>query len=151
MSNAAGIEKSIDITELATYTNKIKEVASISRAMTPVYLRDFIIGQDVAISLLAKAVQADARAKARLEYTQSIAYLENARSYLTQHNIKDTSEARKQYVDIDPDVLAAKETKAKTEALVTLLKGKLSELRQAHDDLKRITYSDQHLTPYEGA
>lgn len=144
------ISTTIDITTLATYTNKIKEVASTSKMMAPVLLRDLIIGQDVAITLLAKAMQADANAKAKLEYVQSIAYLENAKPYLESKSIKDTSEARKQYVDIDPDVCKAKDNKAKTEALVVLLKGKLSELRQAHDDLKKITYADTNMTQWEG-
>jgi len=30
------------------------------------------------------------------------------------------------------------------------LKSKLSQLRQAHDDLKKIAYGDQNLTSYEG-
>lgn len=144
------LEKVVDITQLAIYTNKIAEVASISKMMAPTYLRDFIIGQDVATTLLAKAVQADAKAKAKLEYAQSIAFLENAKVYLDSKGIKDTAEARKQYVDIDPDVIEAKDNKARTEAMVVLLKGKLSELRQAHDDLKRVTYTDPHMTPYEG-
>jgi hypothetical protein len=144
------LDKPLDITHLATYTNKIGEVASVSKMMAPVYLRDFIIGQDIATTLLARAVQADAKAKARLEYVESIAYLENAGTYLESKSIKESSEARKRYVDIDPDVVAAKDSKARTEALVVLLKGKLSELRQAHDDLKRIAYSDPHMTAYEG-
>jgi len=143
-------EKVVDITQLAVYTNKVEELSSISKMMAPVYLRDFIIGQDIAAGLLAKAVRADAKAKAQLEYAESIAYLENAKAYLDAKSIKDTSEARKQYVNIDPSVIEAKDKKAMTEAMVILLKGKCSELRQAHDDLKRITYDNSNMTPYEG-
>lgn len=142
--------KVLDITQLAEYTNKVEELSSVSKMMAPVYLRDFIIGQDVATNLLAKAVRFDAKAKARLEYVESIAYLENAKAYLDSKGIKDTSEARKQYVNIDPDVVEAKDKKAMTEAMVILLKGKCSELRMAHDDLKKITYGDSNMTPYEG-
>lgn len=143
-------ERVMDITQLAVYVNKIEDMASVTKMMAPVYLRDFIQGQDVATTLYAKAVKADAKAKARLEYVQSIAYLENAKAYLDTKGIKDTSEARKQYVDIDPDVVDAKDAKAQTEALVILLKGKVSELKQAHDDLKKITYADVNMTDYEG-
>ena len=143
-------EKVMDITQLAVYVNKIEELSSVTKMMAPVYLRDFIQGQDVATNLFARAVKADAKAKARLEYVESIAYLENAKAYLDAKGIKDTSEARKQYVNVDPDVVEAKDQKAQTEALVILLKGKCSELRQAHDDLKRITYDNPHMTPYEG-
>ncbi len=142
--------KVVDVTRLAEYVNKIEELSSVSKMMAPVYLRDFIIGQDVAATLLAKAVQADNKAKAALEYAESIAYLENAKAYLDIKSIKDTSEARKQYVNIDPAVILAKDNKAMTEAMVVLLKSKLSELRQSHDTLKKITYGDGNMTPYEG-
>lgn len=144
------LPEKVDITRLATYVNKIEELSSINKMMAPNYLKDYIVGQDVAAHLLAKAVQADSRAKAKLDYAESIAYLEKAKEYLETHGIKDTSEARKQYVNIDQDVQSAKDEKARTEALVTLLKSKLSQLRQAHDDLKKIVYGDQNLTPYEG-
>lgn len=142
--------KVVDITQLAEYINKVEELSSVSKMMAPVYLRDFIIGQDVATGLLAKAVRSDAKAKAHLEYMESIAYLENAKAYLDAKGIKDTSEARKQYVNVDPGVVEAKDRKAMTEAMVVLLKGKCSELRQAHDDLKRIAYDNSNTTSYEG-
>ena len=142
--------QAMDITQLAQYTNKIEELASVSKMLAPVFLRDFIICQDVAIKLLAIANQADCKAKAKLEYTQSIAYLENAKPYLESKGIKDTSEARKQYVDIDPEVISAKDHKAMTEAMVILLKGKVNELRMAHDDLKKITYTDSQMSNWEG-
>jgi hypothetical protein len=142
--------KVVDITQLAEYVNKIEELSSVSKMMAPVYLRDFIIGQDVAITLLAKAVQADNKAKAALEYAESIAYLENAKAYLDAKGIKDTSESRKQYINIDPNVIEAKERKSLTEAMVVLLKGKTQELRMAHDDLKRITYDTSNATNWEG-
>lgn len=144
------IEKTMDITQLAEYVNKIGELSSVSKMMAPTYLRDFIQGQDVAITLLARAITLDGKAKARLDYVESIAYLENAKAYLDAKGIKDTSEARKQYVNIDPDVVAAKDKRAQTEALVVLLKGKISELKQAHDDLKKVTYADTNMTDYEG-
>lgn len=144
------IEKVVDITQLASYINKIEELSSVSKMLAPVYLRDFIIGQDIAITLYARAVKADAKAKAKLEYAESIAYLESAKAYLDAKGIKDTSEARKQYVNIDPTVLEAKDQKAQTEAFVILLKGKVSELKQAHDDLKKVIYADPSMTDYEG-
>lgn len=140
----------IDVTQLAVYLGKVKEIASINKMMGATYLRDFIEGQDVAGQLLARAVQADIKAKARLEQAEAIAYLDHASDYLVSKNIKDSSEARKRYIDIDEGVIAAKDNKAKTEALVSLLKNKLSVLRQAHDDLKKILYGDQHMTSYEG-
>ena len=140
----------LDITQLALYLEKANNIASVSKMMVGVYLQDLIKGQDIAGALLAKAVQADIKAKSRLDYAESIAYLDKASDYLQSKGIKDSSEARKRYVDIDEDVLAAKDKKAQTEALVSLIKNKLSILRQSHDDLKKITYGDQHMTGYEG-
>lgn len=141
---------SLDITVLATYLDKVKEIASVNKMMGAVYLRDFILGQDVAGALLARAVQADIKAKARLEQAEAIAYLDNASEYLQARSIKDSSEARKRYIPLDEGVVKASDDKARTEALVSLLKNKLSILRQSHDDLKKILYGDQHMTQYEG-
>lgn len=140
----------VDITRLAQYLDKVKDIASINKMMGAVYLQDFIQGQDVAGALLAQAIQADIKAKTKLEQAEAIAYLDRASDFLKSKNIKDTSEARKTYVDIDEDVLVAKDEKAKTEALVALLKNKLSILRQSHDDVKKIVYGDQNSTGYEG-
>lgn len=141
---------SIDVTSLAEYLEKVKDIASINKMMGATYLRDFIQGQDVAGALLAKAIQADVKAKSRLEQAEAIAYLDKASEYLREKNIKDSSEARKRYVDIDPDVMTAKDNKAKAEALVSLLKNKLSILRQSHDDVKKILYGDNNMSQWEG-
>lgn len=140
----------IDVTQLAVYLDKIKDLASINKMMAATYLRDFIIGQDIAGQLLARAIREDAKAKARLEQAEAIAYLDNALDYLVSKGIKDSSEARKRYIDVDENVLLAKDKKAQTEALVSLMKNKLSVLRQGHDDLKKIVYGDTHMTAYEG-
>jgi len=141
---------SVDITDLATYLQKVDDIPSVSKMMGGVYLRDFIKGQDVAGQLLAKAIQADVRCKAKLDQAKAEAYLDRAADYLKQRSIKESSEARKMYVDVDPDVIQAQENKAKTEALVSLMKNKLSVLRQAHDDLKKLLYGDNHMTGFDG-
>lgn len=140
----------IDVTRLAVYLDKVREIASINKMMGATYLRDFIEGQDVAGELLARAIREDAKAKSKLEQAEAIAYLDKATDWLKAKGIKESSEARKQYIDIDEDVIAAKDKKAMTEALVSLMKNKLSVLRQAHDDLKKIVYGDTHMTGYEG-
>ncbi len=140
----------IDVTSLAHYLEKVGQIASINKMMGPSFLKDFIEGQDVAGGMLARAIQEDSRTKARLDQARAIAYLDRASEYLQSKGIKDTNESRKMYIDIDPDVVKALDDKARTEALVALLKNKLSILRQAHDDLKKILYGDQHLTNWEG-
>ncbi len=140
----------LDITQLSVYLDKAKKIASVSKMMAGVYLQDLIVGQDIAGQMLAKAVQADIKAKSKLDELEAIAYLDKASDYLKERNIKDSSEARKRYVDVDPNVLAAKDNKAKTEALVALLKNKLNVLKMSHDDLKKMVYGDNNMTQFEG-
>lgn len=144
------LSERVDVTSLVKYLDKVKELHSINKMMGAAYLRDFIEGQDVAGVLVAKAIQADIKAKAELERAEAIAYLDNAADYLKAKGVKDTSEARKQYVSLDEGVIAAQDKKAQTEAMVSLFKNKLSILRQAHDDLRKILYGDNHMTGYEG-
>lgn len=140
----------IDVTALAQYLQKVGQLSSISKMMGPTYLKDFIEGQDVAGAMLARAIREDVRMKAKLDQAKAIAFLDKSSEYLTSKGLKVTDEARKRYVDLDDDVLAAADAKAQTEALVALLKNKLSILRQAHDDLKKILYGDQNMTNWEG-
>jgi hypothetical protein len=57
------ISINIDVTQLAAYLEKANQIASVPKMMAGVYLQDLIKGQDVAGHLLAKAVQADIKAK----------------------------------------------------------------------------------------
>jgi hypothetical protein len=148
MSNDSQL--SINITSLAEYLEKVKDIPSLNKMMGPTYLKTFIEGQDVCGAMLAKAIREEARAKARLDQAKSIAYLEKATEYLQSKSIKVTDESRKKYVDIDPDVIKAQDQKNMLEAMVVLLKNKLAILRQSHDDVKKIIYGDQNQTPWEG-
>jgi hypothetical protein len=140
----------IDVTALAHYLEKVGQLSSINKMMGPTYLKDFIEGQDVAGMLLARAIREDGKTKARLEQAKAIAFLDRSGDYLTSKGFKITDEARKRYMDLDEDVMVAADAKAQTEALVSLLKNKLSILKQAHDDLKKILYGDTSMTQWEG-
>lgn len=142
--------KSLDVTKLVEYTRKIKDIGALNNMMAPTYLRDFIMAQDHTSSLLSMAIRCDVEAQSALDTAKSIAYLDNAGEYLEKKGIKDTAEARKQYIDLDEDVIKAKDLKAKTAALVTFLKNKYQSFRQAHDDIKKTAYGDQYQTPNEG-
>ncbi len=139
----------VDITGLVEYLNKGKELAGITKLHAPSYLRDFILGQDLASNLLSAAIELDVKNKGQLDFQESVAYLEKASAFLQLKGIKDTSEARKMYISLDPQVMAAIDQKAKSEALVSLIKNKLIILKQYHDDLKRITYDNYQMTSYE--
>jgi len=145
--------QSLDMTRVIEFTRKIQDISKgFNTQLAPIYLRDFIIAYDLTNALLAKAVRTDLRADAFLKQVESIAYMDNAHEYLEQRGIKDTAEARKRYVPIDPDVMKAQDTKARTAAMVVFLKNKLFEFRLAHDDVKKIAYSSDynHNTEYEG-
>lgn len=154
MTNALTLVKeqmlSLDVTKIAEYSRKLKDIGSISKMVAPLYLRDFILAYDVTNNLYSNAIRCDIMAQTALDTAKAIAYLDRANEYLKAKGIKESSEARKQYVDIDPDVLEAADVKARTSALVQLLKNKLQEFRMAHDDVKKMTYGDAYSSPEEG-
>lgn len=142
--------QTVDVTKLVEYTRKIKDIGSLNKMMAPSYLRDFIIAYDLCGSMLAAAVRYDLDATTELETAKAIAYLDKAGDYLKDKGIKESSAARERYVAIDPDVIASSNTKAKTTALVVLLKNKLQDFRMAHDDVKKMVYSDEYQSGNEG-
>ena len=113
-------------------------------------MRDFINAIDITNLMLMNIIKLDADAKSALQTAESVAYLDKASEYLIEKNIKASDGSKKMYVNIDEDVLKAKETKAKTEALVAFLKNKLQIFRFCHDDVKKIGYADQQMTGFEG-
>ncbi len=142
--------QAIDVTKIAEYSKKLRDIGSISKMMAPMYLRDFILAYDATNNLYASAIRCDIMATTALDTVKSIAYLDKAKEYLVARGIKESSEARKQYVDVDPDVIEAADVKAKTSALVQLLRNKMQEFRMAHDDVKKMTYGDGYMSPDEG-
>lgn len=140
----------IDVTKLVEYAKKIDDIGRLNHMLAPQYLRDFIKAYDYTNSMLSVAIRCEAEAAANLKTAESIAYLDRAGDYLKDKGIKDTAESRKKYVDVDPDVIQAQNTKAKTVALVVFLKNKLQAFRMAHDDVKKMVYTDAYQTPEEG-
>jgi hypothetical protein len=136
---------------IAEYTNKLADVASGANTMNaPLMIRDFIVAMDITNSLLAQAIRDDSKATSALKEAESIAYFDRATDYLKSKGVKDSSEAKKMYIYIDEDYKIAADKKAKTEAMVSLLKNKLQEFRCAHDSIKKMAYSsDYSNTPME--
>lgn len=144
--------EAIDVTQLVKFTNKIKEIGhGFNPMLAPIYLQDFIIAYDISNTMLASAVKADLMAENACKQAESIAFLDRASSYIKESGLKDSAEARKKYIDIDSDVIAAKELRAKTTAIVTFLKNKLQAFRMAHDDIKKMAYTDQYQTDNESS
>lgn len=154
MSNLTKIEHSlqtIDVTKLVQYTRRIQEIGQgFNPSLAPIFIRDFIMAYDITNVYLAEATKADVRADTAIKYSEAIAYLERAGTYLKDREIKDSNAAREKYIPIDPDVMAAREIKAKTTALCKFLYNKLQEFRSAHDSVRKIAYSQTFQSDHEG-
>lgn len=142
--------QAIDVTKLVHYTNKIQDVGGMNKMLAPNYLRDFIMAMDMTSSMLSKAVQSNLRAKAELDKFKAIAYLDKAQDYCKEKEIKLSNGVREMYVDLDEDVISAKDRYAATEAMVTFLKNKYQAFRCAHDDVKKISFNEVQGTGFEG-
>lgn len=142
--------QTIDVTKLVEYTKKISEIGSLNKMLAPNYLRDFINAMDLTSSMLSKAVKTNLMCKAELDKTKAIAYLDKATDYCNDNNIKISNGAREMYVDLDADVVDAKNKYAASEAMVTFLKNKYQAFRCAHDDVKKISFNEAQGTGFEG-
>ena len=142
--------QTIDVTKLVEYSKKIEEIGSLNKMLAPNYLRDFINAMDMASSMLSKAVKDNLEHKAELDKAKAIAYLDKATDYCQANNIKISNGVREMYVDLDEDVIAAKNKYAASEALVLFLKNKYQAFRCAHDDVKKISFNDTQGTGFEG-
>jgi hypothetical protein len=143
----------LDLTRVVEFTKKIQDLSQgFNTQLAPIYLRDFIMAIDVTNALLAQAIRTDLRADAYCKQCEAIAFMDNAKAHLEARSLRDSAEARKKYVPMDPAVMDAAEAKAKTAAMVVFLKNKLLEFRLAHDDVKKMAYSNDyhHNTEYEG-
>lgn len=144
--------KSLDIGKILKYNEKLEDLTHGANTMkAPLFLRDFILAYDETNVLLSKAMRYLAQAEAALKAAESIAYFDRAADYLVEKNVKDSSEARKRYIPLDPEVQAAERVKGFAEAMVSLLKNKMMEFRMAHDDVKKMAYTnDNNNSAYEG-
>ena len=140
----------IDINRLAAFTRKLGDIGQgFNKIMAPVYLREFIIAYDVSSVMHAKAVQAELNAKALVDTTEAIAYLDRAPDYFKARNEKPTVESRKAYVALDPDVQRAKDVHARAQAMALLMRNKVQEFRFAIDAIKQLS-QDGYMSPWEG-
>lgn len=142
--------QSIDVTKLVEYTNLIKDIGTMNKMMAPNYLKNFIMAMDMTSSMLAKAVKTNLEYKASLDRFKAIAYLDKARDYCINNEIKISNGVREMYIDLDEDVIAAKDKYAASEAMVVFLKNKYQAFRVSHDDVKKISFNEVQGTAFEG-
>ena len=142
--------QTVDVTKLVEFTKLIKDIGGMNKMMAPNYLRDFINAMDMTSALLSKAVKANLESKARLDRAKAIAYLDKAGDYAISKDIKISNGVREMYVDLDDDVIEAKDRFAASEAMVVFLKNKYQAFRCAHDDVKKISFNEVQGTGFEG-
>ena len=142
--------QSLDVTKLVHYTEKIKEIGELNKMLAPLYLRDFINAMDLTSTMLSKATKSNLDAKSYLEKVKAIAYLDKSEEYCKTKGIKMSNGIREAYVDLDEDVIRAKETYSASEAMCIFLKNKYQAFRCAHDDVKKISFNDAQGTGFEG-
>lgn len=136
------------IEQIAKYSEIVKNLAKGSNPMmAPMMLQDLLVAMDLVNVALGKAIMAEALASARLKRAEAEAYHHRASSFLQDNQVKETSEAKKYYIPLDPEVQSALQNKAKTEAISVFLKNKLQEFRYAHDDIKKMAYSADYKNP----
>ena len=142
--------QSLDVTKLVHYTEKIREIGELNKMLAPLYLRDFINAMDLTSSMLSKATKSNLDAKSALERAKAVAYLDKSEEYCRQKGIKMSNGIREAYVDLDEDVIRAKELYSASEAMCVFLKNKYQAFRCAHDDVKKISFNDAQGTGFEG-
>jgi len=142
--------QTINVTKLVEFTKLIKDVGGMNKILAPNYLQQFIMAMDTTSSMLSKAVKANLQSKARLDKAKAIAYLDRAGDYCEKKGIKLSNGVREMYVDLDDDVISAKDRFASSEAMVVFLKNKYQAFRCAHDDVKKISFNEVQGTAFEG-
>jgi hypothetical protein len=144
--------KSLDLSKVLKYQQKLEDLTQGANTMNaPMYLRDFILAYDETNNLLAKATRYLGQAEASLKTAESMAYFDAAPDFLKDNGVKDSSEARKRYIPLDPRVQDAERVKSFAESMVAFLKNKMFEFRAAHEAVKKMAYSgDYSNSPYEG-
>jgi hypothetical protein len=140
----------IELNRLHDFTRKLNDFGTnFNKMMAGVQMRDFIMAYDLANSMYAKAQRFTLNAKAAVEEAEAIAYLDHSTSYLESKKFKITDESRKRYIDVDPEVIVAKDLYARAVSIETFLKNKMFEFKDALDCIKIMT-RDTYLTPHEG-
>lgn len=142
--------QSLDVTKLVFYTEKIKEIGELNKMLAPLYLRDFINAMDLTSTMLSKATKNNLDAKSSLERAKAVAYLDRSEDYCKEKGMKMSNGIREAFVDLDEDVIKAKEVYSASEAMCVFLKNKYQAFRCAHDDVKKISFNDVQGTGFEG-
>lgn len=144
--------REIDLDVLDQYTNKLVEIRKITNTMiAPSYIQDFIVAYDVTNNLLSTMTAIYNMSSILKETAEANAFMTRATPYLESVSQKDTVEAKKQYMALDPIVQKATMLNKESERLVQSLRTKLQTFRMALESVKKMAYaSDYSNSPNEG-
>lgn len=134
----AGMHVPVNMTEIYEYEKMVHAIATINNMNGAFYMREFLNAKELASSYYCRLMYDFEQAKNKAREAAAIAYLVNADEYLKERGIKSTDEAKKQYIQIDPDYKLFKDRQDQYEALMTLMQNKVKKFQDAHDDVKKI-------------
>lgn len=134
----SGLPVPINMTQIFEYEQMIHAVATINNMNGAYYMREFLNAKELASSFYCRLMYDFEQAKNKAREKAALAYLEKSEFYLKEKGIKSTDEAKKQYIQIDPEYKVAKDRQDQMEALMTLMQNKVKKFQDAHDDVKKI-------------
>lgn len=135
---AGGMPLPIEMNILLKYEGLVENLVGINNMNAAFYMREFLKAQEVANSFYCRIMMDHEGARDRSRKAAAVAYLDTAQEWLKARDRKTTDEACKQYVNIDPLYLSAREEESCLKALAEFLKNKMDKFQSAHDDAKKI-------------
>lgn len=132
----------IDMTEVYQYEALLGEIVRVNTMNGPLYLQETLRGKDAISNFVSKLTFDYEQARNRTKQACAIAYLEKSEDYIKAKGLKSTDETKKQYVQIDPEYMKAKNEEDMLNALLILMENKMGTMQSAHDDV-RAMYKSQ--------
>lgn len=144
--------REVDIDVIDRYIEKLADIRKVTNTMiAPGYIQDFIIAYDVTNNLLSTMTGIYNMSEILKDTAEANAFMTRATPYLESVNQKDTVEAKKQFIALDPIVQRATMLNKEAERLMQSLRIKLQTFRMAHDAVKKMAYtSDNNNSGFEG-
>ena len=128
--------------DVAYYQNKIRNIATCSEHEVPLMLKIFIEGIAKIGNMQSTILLSFNQAKKKRKEAEAIAVLEKYPEWCQSKKKKGTVVEGQSFTDLDAEVQSARENEHYYEALNMYLQNARQTLVYAHDDLKKITYTN---------
>jgi len=125
------------------YYGKVLEIATFNTKFAGVYLQAFIVGYSFASNLYSQAIRCEIDAKTLLDQSEAISFLDKADDYFTSTGKKSTDTAKKQFVEMDAEVIAAKNLAARAASYVKFLQGKMQTYSSCEHAIKKLAWGQE--------